>query len=299
MTRLLTPALALAAGTLLAGCSTGLTALGDTDLIPTDPDLDTDTDVLDTDDTDVPDTDVPLPNNAPTADAGIDQTSLTGAVIELDGSGSVDPDGDTLNYLWVMTSNPPGWSGAIINDTRVDAQFFADAPGTYAVQLTVDDGQLSSSDSVTITVDEPNEVPVANAGSDQYVTEGDSVQLNGSNSYDPDSDPLSYDWTIVDGPVGSGATLDDPFSPLPRFTADLAGVYSVELIVEDTAGNVSAPDIVRITAESDGSGGSGGGDCLSCVAMNAQRRFSAGSSAAMPLFFALLAVPLARRRRTR
>lgn len=298
MTRLIrTSATLTLAASLFAGCSSSLTALGETDLLPSDTDGSVDdTDAGSDTDTDAPivDTDT-TPNSAPIADAGPDQSSLTGAVIELDAGGSTDPDGDPLNFLWVMTSFPPGWAGSVINETREDAQFFADTPGTYAVELTVDDGDLSSSDSLTITIDEPNDVPVANAGSDQYVTQGDTVQLNGSNSYDPDNDPLSYAWSIVDGPVGTTAQLDDPASPLPRFDADLGGVYSVELIVEDSVGNTSLPDVVRITAESDDGGG--GGDCFSCVAQQARHRFSAGSAAAVPGFILLLAVPLRRRRR--
>ncbi|MEZ4317980.1 MAG: PKD domain-containing protein [Myxococcota bacterium] len=297
MTRSSIHSVLFAASLVLAGCSSGLTALGETDLIPVDPDTDVDTDPgIDTDqpvDTDT------TPNTPPVADAGADQSSLTGAVIELDGAGSFDAEGDPLDFLWTMTSSPPGWAGSIINETRSDAQFFADTPGTYAVELTVDDGQYTSSDSVTITIEQPNEVPVANAGSDQYVDQGDTVQLNGSNSYDPDSDPLSYAWTLISKPSNSSASLDDPSSPLPRFTADQAGVYTVELIVTDSSANGSSPDQVRITAQSSGGGGGGGGggDCLSCVAAQAQHRFATGSAAAVPGFLVLLALPLARRRR--
>ncbi len=282
-----------------AGCSNGLTALGDTSLIPGDTDVidETDTDVETDTDIDT-DTDIPIPNNAPVADAGPDQTSLTGAVIALDGNGSSDPDGDELDFTWTMLSNPPDWAGSIINGNRADAQFFADAPGPYMVELTVDDGEFTATDTMEVVVEEPNEVPVANAGSDQYVDQGSTVQLNGSNSYDPDDDPLGYSWVIIDGPVGTGATLSDSTSPLPTFTADLSGVYSIELIVTDTIGNVSAPDVVRITSqEVDDGGGSGSGDCFSCVAQNAQHRFSTGSAAMIPGFLVLPAFLIARRRR--
>lgn len=285
------PSVALIA-LLLAGCSTGLTALGDTDLIPTDPNVDTDVD-----DTDLPldtdDTDVPAPNNAPNADAGADQTGLVGAVIELDASGSSDPDGDTLAYLWIMQSSPGGWTGEVINDTRVDAQFFANQPGTYVVELQVDDGEFAASDTVTVVVEQPNEVPVANAGADQYVDEGDLVQLVGTGSYDPDSDPLDYYWTIIDGPVGSGAILSSPTSPLPTFTAAVAGVYSVELVVTDTNGNQSFPDVVRVTAQGSSSTGGDSG-CLSCIA--AQQQLRGRTHAAGLLLLPLLVAGLRRRR---
>lgn len=49
---------------------------------------------------DVPD------NRAPSADAGPDQTVVTPATVTLDGSGSSDPDGDTLSYSWIRTGGP-------------------------------------------------------------------------------------------------------------------------------------------------------------------------------------------------
>ncbi len=43
-------------------------------------------------------------NQAPTADAGADQTVAAGATVNLDGTGSSDPDaGDTLDYTWTQT----------------------------------------------------------------------------------------------------------------------------------------------------------------------------------------------------
>ena len=39
-------------------------------------------------------------NTVPTADAGLDQTVLVGSLVVLDGSRSLDPDGDPLTYLW-------------------------------------------------------------------------------------------------------------------------------------------------------------------------------------------------------
>ena len=46
----------------------------------------------------------PPVNQAPTADAGDDQTVAAGATVNLDGTGSSDPDaGDTLDYTWTQT----------------------------------------------------------------------------------------------------------------------------------------------------------------------------------------------------
>ena len=44
--------------------------------------------------------DVVVPDTAPTADAGDDQTVTEGALVTLDGTGSSDPEGETLTYEW-------------------------------------------------------------------------------------------------------------------------------------------------------------------------------------------------------
>ncbi|MCP4410976.1 MAG: sulfatase-like hydrolase/transferase [Gammaproteobacteria bacterium] len=90
-------------------------------------------------------------NNAPTADAGPDQSISTGSHVTLDGSSSSDVDGDTINYSWVFTSAPVGSNAVIDNATTINPAFTADIDGTYVVELTVDDGQLTSTaDSVTV-----------------------------------------------------------------------------------------------------------------------------------------------------
>lgn len=55
-----------------------------------------------------------------------------------------DPDGDSLTYAWDLGD------GRTSNTESLTTSF--SAPGTYVVTLTVSDGQLSASDSVTVTV---------------------------------------------------------------------------------------------------------------------------------------------------
>lgn len=94
----------------------------------------------------------PPTNQAPIAKAGPDQNLRTAkgtssATFTLNGSNSSDPDGDTLSSRWEQTSPvlaSPVADTAIVQLTR--------GPGTYVFRLTVSDGSLTSSDSVTIKV---------------------------------------------------------------------------------------------------------------------------------------------------
>jgi hypothetical protein len=226
-------------------------------------------------------------NRAPVADAGSDDAGSVGIVVQLDGSGSYDPDDDPLTYSWRIVSKPSSSSASLIDEDRVDAQFIPDVTGRYELGLVVDDGALESDeDSVEITATEENGPPVANAGPDQTVAPGDVVVLDGSASSDPDGDPLQYAWTLATRPTGSTASLSSTTTAIPRFTADLAGTYEVTLTVTDGA-ETSTPDRVTITAETSSSGGGGGGsDPCGC-------RSSTPAGTFLPLLLVLL--PIRRR----
>ncbi len=226
-------------------------------------------------------------NGAPVADAGPDLEATVPEEVKLDGSGSGDPDGDPLNFEWVMVEKPKGSAAFLINEFRVQSSFYADREGLYVVELVVDDGFLDSSDEVEIMVGAPNEGPVANAGPDQTVNVGARVTLDGSNSYDPDGATLVYQWTLQSSPVGSNAFLNDRNREDPEFTADVAGTYVLELRVSDGVAN-SQGDQVRVIASS---GGGGNGGCLSCAGaeQELERRISAGNAASA---VGLLLLPL-------
>lgn len=85
-------------------------------------------------------------NNLPTANTGVDQTveNIVGDVIVLDGSGSSDPDGDSLTYQWSLVSAPGGSTAELSDTSLINPSFIADVAGTYALQLVVNDGQGDS-----------------------------------------------------------------------------------------------------------------------------------------------------------
>lgn len=64
----------------------------------------------------------------------------------------------------------------------------------------------------------------------------DVIELNGSDSYDPDGTQVTYEWSLADRPMNSTAQIDNPQSENPTLTADIAGRFVVELMVYDGAG---------------------------------------------------------------
>jgi PKD repeat protein len=85
-------------------------------------------------------------NDAPVANAGLDQSVIVGDVVSFDGSGSYDPDGAILSYEWDFGDGEFG-SGESLTHVYI-------SEGTYTVTLTVtDDGGLTSLSQVTVIVE--------------------------------------------------------------------------------------------------------------------------------------------------
>ncbi|UCG52027.1 MAG: T9SS type A sorting domain-containing protein [Candidatus Latescibacterota bacterium] len=96
-----------------------------------------------------------LVNEPPTAVAGGDQTVectgtfLTGfkTLVMLDGTGSFDPEGDPLTYLWTAP-------GVVFDDPNSPTPTGQFSLGTTTVTLYVSDGLLDHQDTVDITVED-------------------------------------------------------------------------------------------------------------------------------------------------
>jgi len=189
---------------------------------------------------------VEVVNQAPVANAGPDRTVTATAggyaSVQLNGSGSYDPEGSPLTYAWTWTVGPQPYSATGVSPT-------VQLPvGVHVITLIVHDGSLySTPDTVQITVLQPtNQAPIANAGPDRTVTATGggyaSVQLNGSGSYDPEGSPLTYSWTWTIGAQTYSATGVGPTVQLP------VGTHIVTLVVHDGS-LFSAPDTVQIVVQ--------------------------------------------------
>jgi hypothetical protein len=94
----------------------------------------------------------------------------------------------------------------------------------------------------------PNHRPVANAGPDVTIVEGQTATLVGS-GVDWESDPLTYEWMIVGGPVSSrviGTASQASFAPT------VPGTYVIQLRVTDLPPSVGTDTMTLVvTANAD------------------------------------------------
>ena len=102
-----------------------------------------------------------------------------------------------------------------------------------------------------------NSPPVADAGPNQSLPGAATVTLNGSASFDPDGDPITFQWTQEAGPAVS---LANPAAAITTFAAAAGQIYTFRLTVRDTfggqgiarvtimTGNPAAPTVVSFVA---------------------------------------------------
>jgi len=126
------------------------------------------------------------------------------------------------------------------------------ASGVYAAVLTVTDedddaGTASFTVNVTPTDEDPDVVASVTAGACAipYVT---VVQLDASESEDPEEVPVTFQWTFVTRPAGSTAALNDPTVANPSFVPDEAGTYTLRVFVSDGT-NTAASDPLTVVAD--------------------------------------------------
>lgn len=93
----------------------------------------------------------PQENQAPVAVPGPLIMAEVGEMVQLDGSGSSDPENDPLAYHWTIDTAPER-SAAVLSDSSAEAPTMVpDKAGTYVIQLIVSDGEYDS-DPATIDV---------------------------------------------------------------------------------------------------------------------------------------------------
>ena len=159
---------------------------------------------------------------------------------DIDGDGDIDaqvriPDRKIGDYIITVIPDPD----ALPTDTYTLEVSIFGTPIILAEDVQVSDIP-SQPYKIQSTESGINGAPIADAGPDQTAYVGESattaeVTLNGSGSYDPDGDPLTYTWTC-DGNTAHGV---NPTIELPL------GTTTISLVVNDGELD-SEPDTVHI-----------------------------------------------------
>ena len=191
-------------------------------------------------------------NIAPIAVARVEtgQSLNIGTNIRLTGDSSSDADGDKLRYRWNMIERPVGSKAVLLTGSAVEwtdspsQSFIPDSCAPFIIGLMVYDGWTSnlteSKVYVTATAVDP---PVANAGKSQTGVVTQTFYLG-------DNSPtcLSYSWTMTSAPAGSKASLFGKLTATPYINADLPGIYTFSLVVNNGIRN-SLPSTVMLIVE--------------------------------------------------
>jgi hypothetical protein len=159
-------------------------------------------------------------NLPPQVSAGPDRAIVLGSSAALDGNVTDDglPAPASITTTWARVSGPGAVSFA--NSSAIDTTASFSVAGTYVLRLTANDGQLSSSDDVTVTVSQsPSNPPPASTG---------PTQISFQNGLFPN---ISYagtlDTRIASGSAntnyGNATTLDIDGSP------DVAGLVKWDI----------------------------------------------------------------------
>lgn len=95
-------------------------------------------------------------------------------------------------------------------------------------------------------VEPENQAPVANAGNDVTITGPRSLILDGSKSYDPEREILTYQWTQTSGDKIVLRNADSAKAEIDVTTTDMEVSYTFSLTVTDNEG-LTASDTVIVT----------------------------------------------------
>jgi len=166
-------------------------------------------------------------NQPPIADAGNDKEVFLGDEVILDASKSHDPDGFIEQYKWSENNE------ILSTDKIYKLQNLA--KGLHIIQLTVVDNRGAKRSTTIRVLVKENKAPIANAGRDQNIKEGDVITLDGSGSYDPDGQIIKYIWKENNIKIGEGKQITKQFE---------VGTHTITLIVEDDKGKTSSDNVI-------------------------------------------------------
>ncbi|PVV27664.1 MAG: hypothetical protein B6D79_01240, partial [gamma proteobacterium symbiont of Ctena orbiculata] len=189
-------------------------------------------------------------NQQPNASISATQSVTSGETVTLDGSGSSDPDGDALNFIWSQTQGASISLGDLANPTLSFIAPTVQQTTIYSFQLQVNDGELSDTAAVTISV-----VPMVDTTPPSILSrtpQVDATDVSTTTSITIDFDEallesqidsqslqLSQGSSPVTGSVSYDA-LNNRISLIPDTALATETTYTVTLAgnIQDLAGNL-------------------------------------------------------------
>jgi PKD repeat protein len=176
-----------------------------------------------------------FPNYPPTAVSPDPYIVDEGSPVLFDGSASLDPEGDELDFRWDFDKDGT-WDTSWSLSPSASFTWCDDYYGHAELQVRDNLGKI---DNFIPTVYVNNVAPIVNAGIDQTVNEGETVNFYGYFT-DPGCDSHSYNWNFGDG----SPTITSSTTPTHIYCDN--GVYTVTLTVTDDDGGIGT-DSVSIT----------------------------------------------------
>jgi hypothetical protein len=179
------------------------------------------------------------------AAAGTDQTVVLGNTVNLNGGDSTLCNGGSPSFTWTFQSVPTSSqiSDQNLSDnsspTAYGTSFTPDVAGDYVLSLVVTDRTFdaqSTPDVIVVSVTTGDLPPVADCGGDVTGAVGVIATLDGGGSYDPETQPLDYMWSLAGTPKCSALTSDDLASAgnsKASIVPDCNGFYTISLVVSD------------------------------------------------------------------
>jgi len=172
-----------------------------------------------------------LDNQIPNIDVSNIINAFEGELVNLDASKSFDVDGEIVSFKW-----SEGNSILSEDETFVKNDFTL---GTHIITLVIsDDKGAKASDEIIVNINKKieNKAPIAKAGNDRSIKEGESISFDGSLSTDSDGEIVSYQWTY------KGLSLSNE----KTFTKNdfEVGTHTITLEVTDNKGSSSSDTLV-------------------------------------------------------
>jgi POT family proton-dependent oligopeptide transporter len=150
----------------------------------------------------------------PTANAGHLRAVPAGKLARLYGTASKGDYNGAFDYAWTFAAVPEGSAlnnAALAKANTRNPNFTPDVDGAYDLQFVVkvgDAAEAVATNSVTVQATAENLPPVMMVDSNQTRPPNQAIALSGADTFDPNGDALTYEWSFVSRAEGSTLTAE-------------------------------------------------------------------------------------------